>query len=185
MSTFKTLKCPECGAILINEEELDTFYCKYCGSKVVMEGQDANVIKAKTRIKAMKHKETLEENRQRAAQTITETKLKFKAEKEERDNKNRRITIFIGIAFFTFIIMLCLFMSSNTSNQNDKKIEQLNKTLAEIRIDVANKQYDEALLKAYGMTVEDLLFDDSKREWQKNKEDIIHFIEAEKSANPE
>lgn len=45
------MKCPACGATLDVEDEIDTFYCKYCGTKVIVEGQSPEVIKAKTKIK--------------------------------------------------------------------------------------------------------------------------------------
>lgn len=48
---FYQMKCPSCGATLDIEDGIDTFYCKYCGSKVVVEGQSPDVIKAKTKIK--------------------------------------------------------------------------------------------------------------------------------------
>lgn len=48
---FHQMKCPSCGATLDIEDGINTFYCKYCGSKVVVEGQSPDVIKAKTKIK--------------------------------------------------------------------------------------------------------------------------------------
>lgn len=48
---YHQMKCPACGAMLDVEDGIDTFYCKYCGTKVIVEGQSPDVIKAKTKIK--------------------------------------------------------------------------------------------------------------------------------------
>lgn len=34
---LKTLSCPNCGANLEIEDGIDTFFCKYCGYKIILE----------------------------------------------------------------------------------------------------------------------------------------------------
>lgn len=50
---FVQMKCPNCGADLEVENDIDSFYCKYCGTKIVIEDQDPEVLKTKRRIKLM------------------------------------------------------------------------------------------------------------------------------------
>ena len=54
-----TLKCPNCGSSLEIEDGIDMFFCKYCGHKIMLEGQSKEALKAKVSIKGMEHEETL------------------------------------------------------------------------------------------------------------------------------
>ena len=60
---LKSLNCPNCGANLDVENGLDTFYCKYCGYKIVIDGQSDAAYDAKVKIKDMEHKERLEDKK--------------------------------------------------------------------------------------------------------------------------
>lgn len=59
MAEMKILKCPNCNAALEIENGLDTFYCKYCGYKILLNGQSKAAYRAKTRIKEMEHDERM------------------------------------------------------------------------------------------------------------------------------
>lgn len=48
---FHQLKCPNCGASLEVEDELDVFFCKYCGTKIIVDGRSDTAIRAKADIK--------------------------------------------------------------------------------------------------------------------------------------
>lgn len=48
--TFHQLKCPNCGATLIVDNGLDTFFCQYCGTKLISDGQSDVAIRAKADI---------------------------------------------------------------------------------------------------------------------------------------
>ena len=50
---FVQMKCPNCGADLEVEDSIDSFYCKYCGTKILVEGQSKHVVNAKTKIRMM------------------------------------------------------------------------------------------------------------------------------------
>ena len=41
------------------EDGLDIFFCKYCGYKIIIEGQSDAAYRAKTRIKEMEHDERM------------------------------------------------------------------------------------------------------------------------------
>ena len=56
---YKVLQCPNCGATLSIEDGLDTFFCQYCGTKVVLEGQSDAAYEARTRVKQMAHEERM------------------------------------------------------------------------------------------------------------------------------
>ena len=72
-----SLKCPNCGGELEVEDGLDTFYCKYCGHKIVLDGQSEYVIKAKVDIERMKHEERMYQMREENADKATKQVLKI------------------------------------------------------------------------------------------------------------
>ena len=92
------LKCPYCGANLEVEDGLETFFCKYCGGKIILDGQSDEIVKAKVRMKE------LEQERY---------KLQFEAQEKEKarlreieDNKDLFVgSIAIGIIVILFIII--------------------------------------------------------------------------------
>ena len=94
------LKCPSCGASLEAEDNLETFYCKYCGAKIVLAEQDKAVIGAKVIRDILAYRE-------RAAERKAEEK-RLKREQEAAENK--RILIFVGGGLM-LLILLCMFLS--------------------------------------------------------------------------
>lgn len=50
---FIQMKCPNCNADLEVDEGIDSFYCKYCGTKILVEGQSKHVVNAKAKIHMM------------------------------------------------------------------------------------------------------------------------------------
>lgn len=50
---FVQMKCPNCNADLEIDEGIDSFYCKYCGTKILVEGQSKHVVNAKAKIHMM------------------------------------------------------------------------------------------------------------------------------------
>lgn len=67
------LKCPYCGADLSEDDGLDTFFCKYCGGKIVLDGISDEIVKAKVKSKEIDYK-----------------KYKIRSEMEEKDREYRR-----------------------------------------------------------------------------------------------
>lgn len=90
------LKCPHCGGNLEIEEDLETFFCKYCGAKIIMD----RISKSQMRVREMEHDETLSEH-----QMQIEIE-KFKAKRTEE--KMEAITM-IGLYIVVTILALGLF----------------------------------------------------------------------------
>ncbi|MBR1913651.1 MAG: hypothetical protein IJ827_02355 [Lachnospiraceae bacterium] len=91
------LKCPNCAHSLEIEDELDTFYCKYCGSKIMINDNDR--LNAKIKIKEMEHEYEME---------------KLRMEREKEENKWTFPIIIIGViaAFLAFILIFILNYAS-------------------------------------------------------------------------
>lgn len=90
------LKCPNCNANLEVENDLDTFFCKYCGSKLIVTGRDEAVIKAKAdAMLAEKHLET--------------SRLKYEHEERmAKENRNNSLPI-LAIISVLFVFFMCIY----------------------------------------------------------------------------
>lgn len=64
--TFTQLTCPNCSANLEVEDSLDTVFCKYCGTKIVMSGLDKHVVRAKANLKLADKVLAFQEQRHKA-----------------------------------------------------------------------------------------------------------------------
>ena len=53
------LNCPSCGSALEAEDNLETFYCKYCGQKIILAEQSKSVLGAKMFSKFLEHRERM------------------------------------------------------------------------------------------------------------------------------
>lgn len=97
------LHCPSCGAMVDVPDDIDTFYCSHCGTKLLVSGQDKDTLDAKVRLRIAEKKLDLE-------YADKELERKHKAEQEKRDD----ITIFIVMAMlFVMGIVIFNFMRHN------------------------------------------------------------------------
>ena len=46
------IKCPHCGADLKINDEIDMFYCNFCGGQIFMDGLSDAAYESRTKIKA-------------------------------------------------------------------------------------------------------------------------------------
>lgn len=86
---FIQLKCPNCQATLDAEDTLDTIFCKYCGTRIVVADQSKDIIEAKTKLKMADKQLEMEKERHRQ-----------KMEKKEFENResNKIMYILLGLA---------------------------------------------------------------------------------------
>ena len=79
------LKCPNCGADLEVEKQIDTFFCKYCGTKLIANDLRKSVVQAKVEIK----------------------KAELEADLRKAKIKNDNLTKIIGVALILFLLIGC------------------------------------------------------------------------------
>lgn len=94
------LKCPNCDQILEVEDDLDTFYCKYCGGKILL--NDKARLNAKVKMKEIEHKNTLAQLEMEKEKMKME-KAKMKMEKEKHDTKILIIFTLVGWLVFIYL----------------------------------------------------------------------------------
>jgi len=162
---LKQMKCPNCGAMLTVEDGLDMFFCKYCGTKIILEGQSDAAYHAKTKLKEYEH----EERKQRAEYEHEE---RIQKEKYARERRNDRQVWLILI--FMFLIPTVIVVSSAISNKSN--IKKLEKTVEEVQSEIDAGNYDSALIKADSIRYTADWSSDEEKAWNERRENLIDMI---------
>lgn len=169
---LKSLSCPNCGASLEVEDGLDTFFCKYCGYKILLQGQSKAAYDAKVRVKHMEHKERLQEKR--------DAQERYRMEFKQKDER-RTLAIVFGI--FGAIIAMCLIISAVGNAGAKKQERELQAIVDQIMIDIENEDFAAAYVKANSLYWDDSWTSEGEDKWDATRKEIIKQIEeAEKNA---
>lgn len=169
---LKSLFCPNCGASLEVEDGLDTFFCKYCGYKILLQGQSKAAYDAKVRVKHMEHKERLQEKR--------DAQERYRMEFKQKDER-RTLAIIFGI--FGAIIAMCLIISAVGNAGAKKQERELQAIVDQIMIDIENEDFAAAYVKANSLYWDDSWTSEGEDKWDATRKEIIKQIEeAEKNA---
>lgn len=160
------MKCPNCGADLDVEDGIDSFFCKYCGTKIVLEGQSDAVVKAKSRIRTMDKIGEMQKEYHRQ-----------KAEKARREAEERKkmLPVILGVcaALFVFIFAMMYFVGIRPEQKETERLEAI---YTEVQTDIANGDYTSALVKANTIRWNGDGID-KRRQWDKTREELIGIIE--------
>lgn len=169
---LKSLFCPNCGASLEVEDGLDTFFCKYCGYKILLQGQSKAAYDAKVRVKHMEHKERLQDKR--------DAQERYRMEFKQKDER-RTLTIFFGILGAVFA--MCLIISAVGNAGAKKQDRELQAIVDQIMIDIENEDFAAAYVKANSLYWDDSWTSEGEDKWDATRKEIIKQIEeAEKKA---
>ena len=169
---LKSLFCPNCGASLEVEDGLDTFFCKYCGYKILLQGQSKAAYDAKVRVKHMEHKERLQEKR--------DAQERYRMEFKQKDER-RTLAIVFGI--FGAIIAMCLIISAVGNAGAKKQERELQAIVDQIMIDIENEDFAAAYVKANSLYWDGSWTSEGEDKWDATRKEIIKQIEeAEKNA---
>ena len=103
------LTCPYCGATLSVENGLDIFYCQYCGGKIMLTGQDSNIINAKVKLKEFEHKERLQQNQHSFQERVQQSNQNYELNKS---TQNMLANIFKYLAIMVVALLVCLVLLS-------------------------------------------------------------------------
>lgn len=169
---LKSLFCPNCGASLEVEDGLDTFFCKYCGYKILLQGQSKAAYDAKVRVKHMEHKERLQDKR--------DAQERYRMEFKQKDER-RTLAIVFGI--LGAIIAMCLIISAVGNAGAKKQDRELQAIVDQIMIDIENEDFAAAYVKANSLYWDDSWTSEGEDKWDATRKEIIKQIEeAEKKA---
>lgn len=123
-----TVSCPRCGGQIQPVDGMDTFFCVYCGNKVVLSGLSDAAYKAKTKLKKYEQEERMQHNLLSHEKEILQMK-----NETARKNRNRKLIITIAIVFLCSIgIGIAVWNYPGTKNKRIiKQIEKLDEQVEE------------------------------------------------------
>lgn len=169
---LKSLYCPNCGASLEIEDGLDTFFCKYCGHKILLQGQSKAAYDAKVRLKHMEHKERLQEKR--------DAQERYRMEFKQKDERR---TFAIVFSIFGAIIAMCLIIYAIGNSGAKKQDRELQSIVDQIMVDIENEDFAAAYVKANSLYWDDSWTSEGEDKWNATRKEVIKQIEeAEKQA---
>lgn len=102
---FVQVKCPNCDATLEIENGIDTMYCKYCGTRIMLEGQSQSVIEAKTKVELARTKANLKKQRRELFFNYLAKRNEEKTKREAIENKTA-LSLFVIGGFLSVILIL-------------------------------------------------------------------------------
>lgn len=177
---FKTLKCPHCGATLDCEDSLETFYCKYCGQKVILSGQSSDIINAKVKLKGI---ELLGELRDKHYQA----KENSRAEREKEREQSRKQSMW-AMLLLAGLLIFCLVSVESRAKNIEKEVAKMDSSLqasvVEILDDIEQGSYAAARIKAgnlYFTVTGSNRCDELTKKWDNTRNEILAIIDAEEA----
>lgn len=176
---LKAIKCPNCDGSLEIEDELDTFFCQYCGYNVILDEQSDSAIQAKVKMKQMEHEKNMQEKEHQQERYILERKINH-----SNIIKKRRVIILISCVLLYIISMVVVF--SKEKRESDIQEKELQGIVNEVMIDIKDGDFDEAYVKANSIQYTEDWSDNIKKKWDNTREELIRQIEeAEDEATDE
>lgn len=171
-----SLNCPNCSGELEVEDGLDTFFCKYCGSKIMLEGQSDAAYRAKTKVKGMEHDERM------ADKKYAHERYKIEQETKSEKSKVKRTILIVVAIVIAYVVLFAGFFCG--AERKSKQIEEeLQELVDEIMIDIENEDFDGAYIKAQSIKHTEPWSDEVEEKWENIRKEVINqIIEAEKDA---
>lgn len=159
------VKCPHCGADLKINDEIDMFYCNFCGGQIFMDGLSDAAYESRTKIKGMKHEEVMLDK------------------KHEHDAKDKKIGIILLIASFGVMLALLFSIKIGVNVSDSKNEKEYSRIVTEVQQDISNGDFDSAYVTAQELVYPDSSEKEKKKKWDNTRRELINqIIEAEKAA---
>lgn len=169
---MKSLICPKCNANLDVEDGIDMFFCKYCGTKILLDGQSRAAYTAKVRIKHMEHEEKLQDKRY--------AQERYRMEFKQKDDRQSLIIVF-ALLFVVIAIGAIAVISGEIGTKRQER--ELQSIVNQIMIDIENNDFSSAYVKANMLYWDDSWTSEGEDKWDATRKEIIKQIkDAEKKA---
>lgn len=186
---FLTQECPKCGANLEIEDGLLTFYCKYCGQKVILEGQGKNVLKSKVRMKEIESRERLKESEfahRERMKNIELSQERYSIEAKHRERKQSFRTGIIkavgAVGLFCLALAICFYPFHRQQLEHRNKIEKLEQIEQEIISDIESDNLGDAYVKTNQLYLDDSWSSNETSAWDEKRfyyQQLIEEIKRE------
>ena len=177
---LQALKCPNCEARLEIEDGIDTFFCKYCGYRIILSEISDASINAKVQVKRMEHQERMRDKQ------YEQERYKFD-KKQQRKRNESLIKVLSGVGVALAIVLYFVFTAGYFNSEEKKSIEeekQLQAIVDEVMIDIENGDFDEAYIKANTIHYTSNWSSEIEDKWDETRKALLKQIkQAEKEAN--
>ena len=110
------------------------------------------------------------------------TMAKINTAKKEKQRKSRALNILIPGSLMVFLLILA-FILYGVHERHIVKEKEFNAIVEEIQIDIANKNYDIALIKANRLHMDDGWSHQSEQYWDEQREYLIRIINDAKGGH--
>ncbi|GEM_PF-1661297 len=165
------LECPKCHASLEETSNMGTFYCKYCGQKIVVgEMQDAAV--------QIKQREIELQHETKRIEAIQQIRLYEKKIKRLEQQKAARNTMTIALIFVALGIAVMMSFMIPQAVKHKKLVDNLRSVESEVQTVIAAGDYEYALIKVNELRLDDGYSTTETEAWDAKREDYINTIKT-------
>jgi len=172
---MQILECPKCHATLENDNEnLGTFFCKYCGQKIVVEELQDAAIKAKVR--------EMELEQEEKKMALEHKQQNFVYQQEKDKDKQQWKKMLIGVGIFAAVMVVYFTAISSIGSEHKKLVKQLRKTEIEVQEAIREGDYDYAMIKVNELRLDDNYSEEQTKQWDEKREDYIALIKSKQAA---
>ncbi len=165
---LRSITCPHCGGTLELQNDLDTFFCLYCGGKVVLTELSDAAYDARVKIKEMEHQERLQDK-------------EYEFQKYKNKDKNKYFVLFFAVSIG--LLMLSISMMLLPSMKHNKKVKHLQQIENEVEQAIINENYDLAIIKANQLHCDDGWSKEEHDSWDEKREFYIQLINSKQNSH--
>lgn len=175
---LKTLECPKCGSEVDVENGLDTFYCKYCGAKIQMDGLSPEAYDARVQIKQLEHKERVLDRHL--------DQERYKIESRRKDDRRKLLSkIFSKNGVVGFVVAILVVMGAwmivSAINSHTSIRNNLVKTEQEVVQAIQDNDFVTARLKVNQLRISDNWSAEEERGWNTKRTEYIRLIDEKET----
>lgn len=175
---LKLMKCPNCEASIDNDEEIEVFFCKYCGSRIIIEELTAEELNAKIKIKEMQHIEKMKEKE------FAENNAEWERFQKTAKETNKNLFIIVG-ALWIVAIVVFIILSNSEKFASDKQERELETVVEEVIVDIENGDYSSARIKAESVYYTADWSDEVEEKWDAIRKRLLEEIDKAEGNNGE
>lgn len=177
------MKCPACGGTIEVDENRDSCFCSYCGTKVYID-DEAQRIEITKNINY--HKTYTDEAKIRKIES--EERMQERKFAVEQEKRKAKIWSTLAIVFIVLACVIGYVISFNSyfdseKEASDRQEQELQAIVDDVMKDIEDGNFDEAYIKAERIRYTENWSSEIEDKWDATRKEIIEQIEkAEREA---
>ena len=177
------MKCPACGGTIEVDENRDSCFCSYCGTKVYID-DEAQRIEITKNINY--HKTYTDEAKIRKIES--EERMQERKFAVEQEKRKAKIWSTLAIVFIVLACVIGYVISFNSyfdseKEASDRQEQELQAIVDDVMKDIKDGNFDEAYIKAERIRYTENWSSEIEDKWDATRKEIIEQIEkAEREA---